>query len=105
MRAALPWMDAVVSLRVRDWVKKRRRRWEKKKKKKKHHEKEKDGTKKRKSEIRRRNDARLRSCFQPKMHGVPPECRAAAAAAAAADVVVSLRAGPGRLAGEHTDTK
>lgn len=61
--------------------------------------------KNRKSEIRRRNDARLRSCFQPKMHGVPPECRAAAAAAAAADVVVSLRAGPGRLAGEHTDTK
>lgn len=68
--------------------------------------KKKTEQKNRKSEIRRRNDARLRSCFQPKMHGVPPECRAAAAAAAAAaDVVVSLRAGPGRLAGEHTDTK
>lgn len=64
--------------------------------------KKKTEQKNRKSEIRRRNDARLRSCFQPKMHGVPPECRAAAAAA---DVVVSLRAGPGRLAGEHTDTK
>lgn len=25
MRAFLPWMDAVVSLRVRDWVKRRRR--------------------------------------------------------------------------------
>lgn len=48
MRAALPWMDAVVSLRVRDWVKKKKE--EVGEKKKKHHEKEKDGTKK--SEIR-----------------------------------------------------
>lgn len=102
MRAALPWMDAVVSLRVRDWVKKKKE--EVGEKKRNTTRKKKTEQKYRKSEIRRRNDARLRSCFQPKMHGVPPECRAAAAAAAA-DVVVSLRAGPGRLAGEHTDTK
>lgn len=104
MRAALPWMDAVVSLRVRDWVKKKKEEVGEKKKET-PRERKRRNKKNRKSEIRRRNDARLRSCFQPKMHGVPPECRAAAAAAAAADVVVSLRAGPGRLAGEHTDTK
>lgn len=44
--------------------------------------------------MRKRNDVRLQSFFQSKMHGVSPEYRAA-------DAVVSLQAGPGRLAEEQ----
>lgn len=49
---------------------------------------------KRKSEMRKRNDARLQSFSQSKMHGVSPKYRAS-------DAAVSLHAGPGRLAEEQ----
>lgn len=75
MRAFLPWMDAVVSLRVRDWVKrggggggKRGEGMERKKK-------EYPQKIKRKSKMIKRTNRRLRSSLQPQMHRVPSECR------------------------------
>lgn len=44
--------------------------------------------------MRKRNNVKLQSSFQSKMHGVSPEYRTA-------DAAVSLQAGPGRLAEEQ----